>query len=73
MRRSLIAEDPLPGARSSTCHRTRVFSHNGGRRLTAGGSPRSRRTLLCLCLAAAALGAPLVAGVGVAEAGDTFL
>jgi endonuclease/exonuclease/phosphatase family metal-dependent hydrolase len=34
----MIAKDPLPGARSSTCHRTRVFSHNGGRRLTAGGS-----------------------------------
>lgn len=71
MRRSSSRDVPLPG--SENCASTEKCSLSGraGRLLANTRPPVPRWTLAALCLAAATIAVPLVAGFGVAQASQT--
>jgi hypothetical protein len=72
MRRSSSEDFPQPGEPISAGHESSLFWDGGRRHLSASRPSRLRLALIGLCLTAAGLGVPLAAGVGVAQASNTF-
>jgi endonuclease/exonuclease/phosphatase family metal-dependent hydrolase len=72
MRRSSSEDFPQAGAPISAGHESSLVWDGGRRHLSASRSSRLRLALIGLFLTAAGLGVPLAAGVGVAQASNTF-